>query len=120
MIYLARSTRPITASTMTAKQTCPTPNTALKSPMRKSIQPRQVGPNQLRLSSRRVIAHLWLMVQAEWSMPHGMGSQGSSLEEGDMGVRGVLVYCCDYTCSHSTAISAHRWPDHVRLSDIEP
>jgi hypothetical protein len=36
------------------------------------------------------------------------------------GVRGVLVYCSDYKCSHSTAISADRWPDHVRLSDIEP
>jgi hypothetical protein len=35
------------------------------------------------------------------------------------GVRGVLVYCSDYKCSHSTAISADRWPDDVRLSDIE-
>jgi hypothetical protein len=35
-------------------------------------------------------------------------------------VRGVLVYCSDYRCSHSTAINADRWPDHVRLSDIEP
>jgi hypothetical protein len=38
----------------------------------------------------------------------------------DSGVRGLLVYCCDYRCSHSTAISADRWPDGVRLSDIEP
>jgi hypothetical protein len=36
------------------------------------------------------------------------------------GVRGVLVYCSDYRCSHSTAISADRWADHVRSSDIEP
>jgi hypothetical protein len=36
------------------------------------------------------------------------------------GVRGVLVCCSDYRCSHSTAISADRWPDDVRLSDIEP
>jgi hypothetical protein len=35
-------------------------------------------------------------------------------------VRGLLVYCSDYKCSHSTAISADRWPDDVRLSDIEP
>src|SRR4051794_29718225 len=28
--------------------------------------------------------------------------------------------CSDYHCSHSTAISADRWPDHVRLSDLEP
>jgi hypothetical protein len=38
----------------------------------------------------------------------------------DMGVRGLLIYCADYRCSHSTAISGDRWPDDVRLSDIEP
>jgi hypothetical protein len=36
------------------------------------------------------------------------------------GVRGILVYCSDYTCSHSIAISAERWADDIRLSDIEP
>jgi len=36
------------------------------------------------------------------------------------GVRGLLIYCSDFRCSHSTAISADGWPDHVRLSDIEP
>jgi hypothetical protein len=36
------------------------------------------------------------------------------------GVRRVLIYCSDYKCSHSTSISGERWPDHVRLSDIEP
>jgi hypothetical protein len=35
------------------------------------------------------------------------------------GVRGVLVYCADYRCSHNVALSADRWPDDVRLSDIE-
>jgi hypothetical protein len=30
------------------------------------------------------------------------------------------VYCSDYHCSHSTAISGDRWPDDVRLSDSEP
>ena len=38
----------------------------------------------------------------------------------DMGVRGILIYCADYHCSHSVALSADRWPDEVRLSDIEP
>jgi hypothetical protein len=38
----------------------------------------------------------------------------------EMGVRGVLIYCADYRCSHSVALSADRWPDDVRLSDIEP
>ena len=36
------------------------------------------------------------------------------------GVRDVLIYCRDHRCSHSTTISAEQWPDHVRLSDIEP
>jgi hypothetical protein len=35
------------------------------------------------------------------------------------GVRGLLIYCSDYRCSHSIAISADRWPDNVRLSDLE-
>jgi hypothetical protein len=38
----------------------------------------------------------------------------------ESGVRGVLIYCSDYRCSHSTAISGDRWPDDVRLSDLEP
>ena len=38
----------------------------------------------------------------------------------DMGVRGILVYCADYRCSHSIAINGDCWPDDVRLSDIEP
>ena len=36
------------------------------------------------------------------------------------GARGVLIYCSDYKCSHSTTISGDRWPDDVRLSDLEP
>jgi hypothetical protein len=31
-----------------------------------------------------------------------------------------LIYCADYRCSHSVVIDADRWPDHVRLSDLEP
>jgi GT2 family glycosyltransferase len=36
------------------------------------------------------------------------------------GVRGLLVYCSDYHCSHYIALSGDRWPDDVRLSDLEP
>jgi len=36
------------------------------------------------------------------------------------GVRGLLIYCSDYRCSHSTTMSADRWPDDVRLSHLEP
>src|ERR1700687_3654247 len=35
------------------------------------------------------------------------------------GVRGLLIYCSEYRCSHSTAISGDRWPDDVRLSELE-
>jgi hypothetical protein len=37
----------------------------------------------------------------------------------DLGVRGLLVYCADYRCSHSIAISGDPWPDDLRLSDIQ-
>jgi hypothetical protein len=36
------------------------------------------------------------------------------------GPTGILVYCADYCCSHSIEMSAARWGDDVRLSDIEP
>jgi hypothetical protein len=35
------------------------------------------------------------------------------------GLRGILIYCADFHCSHSIALSADRWPDHARLSDLE-
>ena len=35
-------------------------------------------------------------------------------------VRGLLIYCSDYRCSYSIAISGDPWEDDVRLSDIEP
>jgi len=38
----------------------------------------------------------------------------------EQGVRGLLVYCADYTCSHSLAISGDQWPDDMRLSDLDP
>src|SRR5437764_4041959 len=36
------------------------------------------------------------------------------------GVRGLLIYCADYKCAHAVRITADRWPDHIRLSDLEP
>ncbi len=35
----------------------------------------------------------------------------------DMGVRSVLVYCVH--CGHNVALSADRWSDDLRLSDLE-
>jgi hypothetical protein len=36
------------------------------------------------------------------------------------GPRGLLICCTDDECTHHTAMTADRWPDHVRLSDLEP
>jgi hypothetical protein len=36
------------------------------------------------------------------------------------GVRGLLIYCSDYRCSHWIAISGDRWPHDMRLSYLEP
>jgi hypothetical protein len=41
-------------------------------------------------------------------------------ETREMGVRGVLIYCSDYKCSHCVTASADPWPDDMRLSDLEP
>jgi hypothetical protein len=38
----------------------------------------------------------------------------------ESGARGLLIYCSDYHCSHSLAISGDAWPDDVRLFDLEP
>ena len=35
----------------------------------------------------------------------------------EMGVRGLLIYCADFRCSHSIAISADHWRDNLRLTD---
>jgi hypothetical protein len=35
------------------------------------------------------------------------------------GVRGVLIYCSDYRCSHFTKAIADGWDDGLRLSDVE-
>jgi hypothetical protein len=36
------------------------------------------------------------------------------------GPTSLIVYCGDYKCGHSVVVDAARWPDHVRLSDLEP
>src|SRR6202007_447060 len=37
----------------------------------------------------------------------------------ESGVRGLIVYCQNYRCSHWIRISGDRWPDDLRLSDLE-
>ena len=34
------------------------------------------------------------------------------------GVDAMLIYCWDHHCSHHVTVSADRWADHVRLSDL--
>jgi hypothetical protein len=69
----------------------------------------------------------WLLSRAHLPGPSRHARQAVKLgawphaaEMRDMGVRGLLIYCSDYHCSHSIAISADRWPDDVRLFDLEP
>ncbi|MCP3382864.1 hypothetical protein NLM31_21080 [Bradyrhizobium sp. CCGUVB4N] len=50
--------------------------------------------------------------------PDGRPIKITFAEMREMGVRGVLIYCC--SCGHHIAMSADRWPDEVRLSDVEP
>jgi hypothetical protein len=38
----------------------------------------------------------------------------------DSGVSGIVVFCGDYHCGHSITLPADRWPDAVRLPDVEP
>jgi hypothetical protein len=35
------------------------------------------------------------------------------------GVTGVLNYCVHHKCSHVVTASSEKWPDDVRLSDVE-
>jgi hypothetical protein len=35
------------------------------------------------------------------------------------GVRGILIYCADYKCSHWMRMNADQWPDDIRLCDLE-
>jgi hypothetical protein len=56
------------------------------------------------------------------SQPGG-GTRPPKITLGEMrasGVRGLLIDCEDYRCSHSIALMADRWSDDLRLSDIEP
>jgi hypothetical protein len=35
-------------------------------------------------------------------------------------VRGILIYCSDYKCSHLITMSGDRWLHDMRLSDLGP
>jgi hypothetical protein len=49
--------------------------------------------------------------------------RGQKITLGEMRASGptrLLAHCGDYKCARSVIIDAGRWPDHVRLSDLEP
>jgi len=57
----------------------------------------------------------------QWRMPALTRQQKITFAEmRAAGVRGLLIYCSDYKCAHSVEISADRWGDEIRLSNIEP
>ena len=71
---------------------------------------RLLTPTRVAASQSRKSAGSW-----------GMRPQKITLGEmRESGVCGLLIYCSDYRCSHYIAISGDRWPDDVRLSDLEP
>jgi hypothetical protein len=73
----------------------------------------------MRAPAQAVAASLDPRSAESWAMPALTRQQ--KITFGEMrasGVRGVLIYCADYRCSHSTPIIADRWPDEIRLSDM--
>ena len=38
----------------------------------------------------------------------------------ETGATRIIVFCRDYCCSHNVQMDASRWPDEVRISDVEP
>jgi hypothetical protein len=72
--------------------------------------------------SESVNASLVALFLANASVANARRRPSSEVTLGEMrdaGVRGVLIYCADYRCSHSIATCANKWPDHLRLSDLE-
>src|SRR6266436_5284907 len=66
-------------------------------------------------------ASLPLQSAQSWAMPTlPRPTKIAFGEMRDSGLRRVLVYCGDYNCAHHIEINADRWPDDVRLSDLEP
>jgi hypothetical protein len=67
---------------------------------------------------------LWLNVRPGWrKVKRTAMKREQEITLGEMRAMGathLLVYCGDYKCAHSHVVDAGRWPDHVRLSDLEP
>ena len=67
---------------------------------------------------------LWLNVRPGWrKVKRTAMKREQEITLGEMRATGathLLVSCGDYKCAHSHVVDAGRWPDHVRLSDLEP
>src|SRR5262249_44504938 len=75
----------------------------------------QIGPPQILAASPPPRS------AESWGMSAPARSQKTTFAElREQGVCGILIYCADYHWSHSQAVSADRWPDDARLSDLEP
>lgn len=67
---------------------------------------------------------LWFNLRPGWrKVKRTAMKREQKITLGEMRATGpthLLVYCGDYKCAHSLVVDAGRWPDHVRLSDLEP
>src|SRR5712672_1353510 len=67
---------------------------------------------------------LWLNRRPGWrKVKRTAMKREQEITLGEMRATGathLLVRCGDYKCAHSLVVDAGRWPDHVRLSDLEP
>ena len=52
-----------------------------------------------------------------FTLGHGPARQNPLPRNARVRREGHVVYCADYKCSHSHALSAEQWADDVRLSD---
>jgi hypothetical protein len=74
----------------------------------------------LRLLPPSLAASLDARSTESWGMPDAVRPQKITFGEmRESGIDRVRVYCADYKCSHSVEMSADRWPDDLRISDIE-
>jgi hypothetical protein len=72
-------------------------------------------------TAQAVAASLEARSAESWGMP--ALARPMKITFGEMrasGIRDLLIYCSDYRCSRSIQIGGDRWPDDIRLSDIEP
>src|SRR5215472_2966965 len=78
-----------------------------------------MGRDYERVGAQSLVAFRPPQSAESWGMSDPV-QKITSAEMRAVGVRGVLIYCSDYRCSHSISLDADRWSDDIRLSDIEP